>query len=122
MQAGKIPRAATLVVAIAFSIAAIAQNEPASNASTNSQLEATAKEAYLYGLPMVMLYRIMYDYAVNENSSQFKAPFNTIANVPRVYTPADTSVVTPNSDTPYSFLWMDLRAEPLVLCVPEIEA
>lgn len=121
MQAGKIPRAATLVVAIAFSVAAIAQNEPASNASTNSQLEATAKEAYLYGLPMVMLYRIMYDYAVNENSSQFKAPFNTIANVPRVYTPADTSVVTPNSDTPYSFLWMDLRAEPLVLCVPEIE-
>ena len=27
---------------------------------------------------------------------------------------------TPNSDTPYSFLGADLRAEPLVLTVPEI--
>jgi hypothetical protein len=38
-----------------------------------------------------------------------------------VYTPADTAIVTPNSDTPYSWLWLDLRAEPVVLCVPEIE-
>ena len=38
-----------------------------------------------------------------------------------VFTYKDTAVVTPNSDTPYSFVWMDLRAEPMVLCVPEIE-
>jgi hypothetical protein len=30
-------------------------------------------------------------------------------------------VVTPNADTPYSFTWMDLRAEPIVICVPKIE-
>lgn len=29
--------------------------------------------------------------------------------------------MTPNSDTPYSFLWMDLRTEPLVLTLPAIE-
>jgi hypothetical protein len=33
----------------------------------------------------------------------------------------DTTVVTPNSDTPYSFLWADLRAEPLVVSVPAVE-
>jgi hypothetical protein len=38
-----------------------------------------------------------------------------------VYTPKDTTIVTPNSDTPYSFVAMDLRAEPYVLCNPEIE-
>jgi hypothetical protein len=38
-----------------------------------------------------------------------------------VYTPQDTTVVTPNSDTPYSFVGMDLRAEPFVFCNPEIE-
>src|SRR5262249_53128155 len=39
----------------------------------------------------------------------------------RVFTPQDTAIVTPNSDTPYSILWMDLRAEPVVLTVPEVE-
>jgi hypothetical protein len=29
--------------------------------------------------------------------------------------------ITPNSDTPYSFVWMDLRAEPMVLSVPAVE-
>jgi hypothetical protein len=38
-----------------------------------------------------------------------------------VSTPADTAVKTPNSDTPYSTLGADLRAEPLVLTIPPIE-
>jgi hypothetical protein len=33
----------------------------------------------------------------------------------------DTAVVTPNSDTPYSLLWLDLRTEPFVLSVPAVE-
>ena len=63
----------------------------------------------------------MNEYAVDKDSGQYKAPFNTITNEPKVYTPADTAIVTPNSDTPYSWLFLDLRAEPVVLCVPEIE-
>lgn len=79
------------------------------------------KEAYIYGFPMVMNYGIMYAYFVDRNSGQFKAPFNQIYNEARVFTPKDTAVVTPNSDTPYSFVGMDLRAEPLVLTVPQVE-
>ena len=30
-------------------------------------------------------------------------------------------MITPNSDTPYSFAWLDLRAEPVVLSVPAVE-
>jgi hypothetical protein len=80
-----------------------------------------AEEAFIYGFPMVMGYGIMYEYAVDTKSDQYKAPFNKIYNTARVYTPKDTAVITPNSDTPYSFLWADLRAEPLVLSVPEVE-
>ncbi len=80
-----------------------------------------AQEAYVYAFPMLMHYGTMYEFSIDQSSSQYKAPFNQIANESRVYTPADTAIVTPNSDTPYSLLMMDLRAEPIVLCVPEIE-
>ncbi len=34
----------------------------------------------------------------------------------------DTDIVTPNNDSPYSYAWLDLRAEPWVLTMPQIEA
>jgi hypothetical protein len=80
-----------------------------------------AEEAFIYSFPMIMGYGVMYEYAVDTKSDQFKAPFNQIYNTARVYTPKDTAVVTPNSDTPYSFVWADLRAEPLVVSVPAVE-
>ena len=86
-----------------------------------AETRAIAEEGFIYGLPIVMNYAVMYEYAVDKSSSNFKAPFNEIKNEARVFTPKDTAVVTPNSDTPYSFLWMDLRAEPIVLSVPAVE-
>ncbi len=68
-----------------------------------------------------MNYAVMYDFAIDKNSGQFKAPFNQIFNEARVFTWQDTAVITPNSDTPYSLLWMDLRAEPMVLSVPAVD-
>ena len=96
---------------------------PAAMASTPSsaEVQAIAEEGFIYGLPIVMNYAVMFDYAVDRNSGQFKAPFNQIHNEARVYTYKDTAIVTPNSDTPYSLLWMDLRAEPMVLSVPAVD-
>ncbi|MFO0910018.1 MAG: DUF1254 domain-containing protein [Isosphaeraceae bacterium] len=85
------------------------------------EVKLIAEEAFVYGFPMVMNYGTMYEYAIDKSSSQYKAPFNQISNTARVFTPRDTAIVTPNSDTPYSFLWMDLRAEPLVLTIPPID-
>ncbi|MDB5631559.1 MAG: cell envelope protein [Tardiphaga sp.] len=80
-----------------------------------------AEAGFIFGLPIVMNYAVMYEYAVDRNSGQFKAPFNQIKNEPNVFTYKDTAIVTPNSDTPYSFVWMDLRAEPVVLSVPAMD-
>jgi hypothetical protein len=38
-----------------------------------------------------------------------------------VFTYKDTAIVTPNSDTPCSLLWMDLRAELMVVSVPAVD-
>ena len=81
---------------------------------------AIAKEAYVYGYPMVDGYRVPYDYFEDRTNAEFKAPWNQLLNVPRVYTADDKAIVTPNSDTPYSMLGMDLRSEPMVLTVPTI--
>jgi hypothetical protein len=84
------------------------------------ETKAIAEEAFVYGLPLVMNYAVMYEYAVDSKGSQFKAPFNELNSMHRVATPEDTAVITPNSDTPYSVMFMDLRAEPVVLSVPAI--
>ena len=86
-----------------------------------AETKAMAEEGFVYGLPIVMNYAVMYEYAVDKNSGQFKAPFNQIHNEARVFTYEDTAIITPNSDTPYSMLWMDLRAEPMVLSVPAVD-
>lgn len=94
---------------------------PAQERAEKDEVQKIAEEAFIYGFPMVMGYGVLYEYAVDTRSDQFKAPFNQIYNTARVYTPNDRAVVTPNSDTPYSFVWADLRAEPLVLSVPEVD-
>jgi hypothetical protein len=89
-------------------------------AITPTEARAISKEAYVYGFPLVDSYRIQYSYFADTKSPEFKGPWNKLVNTPRVYTPADTAIQTPNSDTPYSFIGMDLRAEPIVLTVPTI--
>jgi hypothetical protein len=94
---------------------------PAQETSAENETKQIDEDAFIYGFPMVMNYGTMYEYFIDKDSPQYKAPFNQIYNTGRVFTPKDTAIVTPNSDTPYSILGMDLRAEPIVLCLPEIE-
>ncbi|OBK87431.1 cell envelope protein [Mycolicibacter heraklionensis] len=91
-------------------------------ATSADQVRQIAKEAYVYGFPMVDSYRIQHAYFVDKAGSQYKGDWNQTHSAARVYTPDDTAVQTPNSDTPYTMLGADLRAEPLVLTVPPIEA
>ena len=110
-----------LIAALAGLVALAAATAHAQEPPQIREAQAIAEEAYLYGFPMIVNYKVMFEYAIDRNSGQFKAPFNQISNEARVFSPKDTTIVTPNSDTPYSVAELDLRAEPIVLCMPEIE-
>ncbi len=125
--------AGTLSVALSFgllagcgkkadpvSTAAQADQQAGVAAPGIAETKAIAEEAFIYGLPIVMNYAVMNEFVIDKSSPQYKGPFNTIANESRVFTWEDTAVVTPNSDTPYSMLWLDLRAEPVVISVPAV--
>jgi hypothetical protein len=87
---------------------------------TSAEARAIAREAYIYGFPMVDSYRIQHAYFVDRENPEFKAPWNQLRSIPHVFTSEDRAVQTPNSDTPYSMIGMDLRTEPIVLTVPPI--
>jgi hypothetical protein len=86
-----------------------------------AEARAIAKEAYIYGFPIVDNYRVQHTYWMDKTNPEYKGPWNQIWNSARLFTPADTAIQTPNSDTLYSFVGADLRAEPLVLTVPAME-
>ncbi|MCJ1887049.1 DUF1254 domain-containing protein [Pseudomonas sp. LA21] len=106
-----------LIGALSMALAVLAlAGEP-----TPEEARAIARDAYVYGFPLVDSYRIQYTYFQDRSSPEFKAPWNHLHSEARLYTPADTALQSPNADTPYSQLGADLRAEPLVLSVPDME-
>ena len=78
------------------------------------QARALAQEAYVFA------------YATGEHLKVLSAiaaklPFNMLYSEPRLLGPQDNKVVSPNNDTFYSRALLDLRGEPQVLQVPEVE-
>jgi hypothetical protein len=104
-----------------ISEAAKADEAAGIDAPSIEEVKAIAEEGFIYGLPLVMNYTANYEFWVDTTSKQYKCPFNQLKNEHRVFTYEDTAVVTPNSDTPYSFTCLDLRAEPFVVSVPAVE-
>ena len=88
---------------------------------TLEQVRDIARDAYIYAFPMVEGYKTLYAQAVDRGGPNYRAPFNQIGSTAKVFTPMDTAIVTANSDTPYSMMWMDLRAEPIVLTLPAVD-
>jgi len=112
------------IAAVAFGVTVVAllgcaPTGPA--AVTPEETEAIAREAYVYGFPMVMNYKTLYNYVIDTSNPEYRGPFNQVSCEARLFTPDDKAIVTPNADTPYCLFWLDLRAEPRVLSVPEME-
>jgi hypothetical protein len=112
-------RRSEVVVVLIGILCACGANGP--DAVTPEEAQATAREAYVWGFPMVMNFKTLYNYVIDTSNPEYKGPFNEVSCVARLFTPQDKAVVTPNADTPYCMFWLDLRAEPQVLSVPEME-
>ena len=87
-----------------------------------AEARAIAKEAWLYGYAPIQGYQTFYNQVLNTQSPGYVGGLNTFRHYSRTYTPQDAEIVTPNNDTPYSWAWLDLRAEPIVLSLPAVPA
>jgi hypothetical protein len=83
-----------------------------------SEAQKIASEAYLYAYPMLYNYKTLFRQVMDPSFPGYVGGFNRFRHYRRGFTPADTDIVTSNNDTPYSWAWLDLRAEPMVVSVP----
>ncbi|MFI9210565.1 DUF1254 domain-containing protein [Streptomyces sp. NPDC053253] len=88
---------------------------------TPEEARRTAAEAWIWGYPLLENYRTMYPQAIDADDPRYVGGFGCFRHYAEPFTAANTDVVTPNNDTPYSWAWLDLRAEPFVVSVPEID-
>ncbi|ANP85990.1 DUF1254 domain-containing protein [Rhizobium leguminosarum] len=99
---------------LGFTSLAVAQSP------TSEEVRSIAQEAYIYSYAPIASYQTWSKQATDPKSSEYVGGFNTFRNYSQAFTPDNKDIVTPNNDTPYSWAWLDLRAEPIVLSVPAV--
>ena len=75
------------------------------------EAEAIATLGYIYGYPLVLM---------DATRAVSTAPVNRFRHASEFPDDTFTDVVSPNVDTLYSFAWLDLGKEPIVLGVPDL--
>lgn len=85
---------------------------------SNEEVQELVKKAYVHCFPLFENYKAIYFYGVAKESPKYM-PMNAITNETTLYTPDDRLVVSPNNDTYYSTGILDLRAEPVIIKVPD---
>ena len=93
---------------------------PTATPVSPAEARTVAKEAYLYAFAMLENYQTLYHQAVDTRAAEYVGGFGKYRHYSEPFTPANHDIVTPNNDTPYSWAWLDLRAEPWVLSVPAV--
>lgn len=88
--------------------------------ATPEEARSIAKEAYIYSYAPIASYQTWSKQATLPDAPEYVGGFNVFRNYAQTFTPENRDIVTPNNDTPYSWAWLDLRAEPIVLSVPAV--
>ncbi|MCP9797156.1 DUF1254 domain-containing protein [Cyanobium sp. Lug-B] len=91
-------------------------------APSPAEARAIAKEAWLYAYAPLQGYQTLWNQTQNKAFPGYVGGFDRFRHYSRSATPADKDIVTPNNDTPYSWAWLDLRTEPIVLSLPAVPA
>jgi hypothetical protein len=79
-----------------------------------ADLDQVAAEAWLFGYPLVLMD------VTRRVTSGHGPPVNTFDHMRSFPDYTFTDVASPNADTLYSLAWLDLRAEPIVLSIPDL--
>ena len=108
-------RTLTITAAVA-TFAAIAHAQTV----TPEEIRSIAKEAYVYSYAPIASYGTWSKQATLPDAQEYIGGFNVFRHYSEAFTPENKDIVTPNNDTPYSWAWLDLRAEPMVLSVPAV--
>jgi len=107
---------------LALSVAGCQSGPAAPGAVGVQEVRDIAKEAYIYAFPMIENYNTLSKQVVTPTAPEYVGGFGRFRHYAQAFTPANHDVVTPNNDTPYSWAWLDLRAEPWVVTVPDVPA
>ncbi len=86
--------------------------------ATTAEARQIAADAFIYAYPMLFNYKTLYSQALDPQSKSYAGGFGRFRHFSQLLTPEDEDAVTANNDTPYSWAWLDLRAEPWVLTLP----
>lgn len=90
------------------------------SAAAPGEARAIATEAYIYAYAPLYNYKTLFQQTQDASFPGYIGGFGRFRHYARGFTPDDTDIVTPSNDTPYSWAWLDLRAEPVVLGVPAL--
>lgn len=95
------------------------ENTPRSLSASDSLTIQTAREAFLYGLPLVLM--DISRRQMTDMTNNMYAPVNTFRHLSDFPDASFRSVVRPNADTYYSAAMLDLTTEPVVLSLPDTQ-
>ncbi len=86
------------------------------NTTEAEDITEMVQEAYVFGFPAVSHYKLA---SLSFLSGGGETP-NVFSHHRTLGSPSDTLVVSPNNDTVASVAMLDLRAEPVVITIPEV--
>ncbi|MCD0482397.1 DUF1254 domain-containing protein [Streptacidiphilus sp. ASG 303] len=83
---------------------------------------ALGQEAFVYGFPYIYNARLRHRWVTQEPESEMSphAPVNVFWHADKLWDASDRQGLSPNNDTLYSWAWVDLGAEPVVLAHPDM--
>jgi hypothetical protein len=91
-----------------------------SDVSEDVNLPELSKNAYIYALPLYVMYRARW-HALFNPKNPYGGIINDFRHSRMLASPIARSVSAPNNDTLYSTAWLDLKHDPLVLHVPDTD-